>query len=58
LINADRWLGDEERHGRDASVAAAELRDVLIADRQSFITETVFSHPSKVELVKRTAGRG
>jgi len=58
MIAADRWPGHEERHGHDASVAAAELRDTLIADRQSFITETVFSHPSKVELVTRLISSG
>lgn len=58
MIAADRWPGDEERHGRDASVAAAALRDALIADRRSFITETVFSHPSKVELVTRLISSG
>ena len=58
LIAEDRWPGDEERHGRDASVAAAEVRKTLIADRQSFITETVFSHPSKVELVTRLISSG
>ena len=58
MIAADRWPGDEERHGHDASVAAAEWRDALIADRRSFITETVFSHPSKVELVTRLISSG
>ncbi|MEO8696684.1 MAG: zeta toxin family protein [Acidimicrobiales bacterium] len=53
LIAADRWPGDEQRNGRAASIAAAEVRDALIAERQSFITETVFSHSSKVELVSR-----
>jgi len=53
VIAAERWPGDEERHGRDASTAAAELRDALIVGRRSFITETVFSHTSKVELVSR-----
>jgi len=58
MIAADRWPGDEERHGHDASVAAAELRDTLIADRQSFITETAFSRPSKVKLVTRLISSG
>ena len=58
VIAADRWPGDEERQGRDASMAAAELRDALVADRKSFITETVFSHPSKVELVAQLLRSG
>ena len=58
LIATDRWPGDEERHGREASHAAAELRETLIANRQSFITETVFSHPSKLQLVTELIDSG
>lgn len=58
LIAADRWPGHTERHGREASVAAAEQRDALIARRRSFIAETVFSHPSKLELVARLVSAG
>lgn len=58
LIAAQRWPGEEEQRGRDASAAAAQLRNVLIAERRSFITETVFSHSSKVELVTRLLDAG
>lgn len=58
LIAKDRWPGEEEQHGWDASIAAAEVRDALIAHRESFITETVFSHPSKVELVSQLIDAG
>lgn len=57
-INADeiaavRWPGAEERHAYEASRAAAEARDAALRARASFITETVFSHPSKLDLVDR-----
>jgi predicted ABC-type ATPase len=58
FVNADeiarqRWPGDEQAHAYDASQAAAQLRDQAIADHRSFITETVFSHPSKVDLLEQ-----
>ena len=63
VINADRiaalrWPGDEQRHAYAAADEAARLRERYLADRRSFITETVFSHPSKVELVRRAAQAG
>jgi predicted ABC-type ATPase len=51
-IAAERWPGSEVEHAYDASEAAAAERTQRLADRSSFITETVFSHPSKVELVQ------
>lgn len=58
LIAADRWPGDEERHGHDASIAAAAVRTKLIAARDSFATETVFSHPSKLDLIRDVRALG
>jgi predicted ABC-type ATPase len=58
VIAADRWPGDAAAHAYDASQLAAERRDELLADRASFITETVFSHESKVELVRAAVGAG
>jgi predicted ABC-type ATPase len=63
FINADEiaaalWPGDEAAHAYDASRAATEARDQAINDRRSFITETVFSHPSKVALVDQAARAG
>ena len=63
FINADeiaaaRWPGDEEAHAYDASRAAAVDRAQAIADRRSFITETVFSHRSKVALVEQATQAG
>ncbi|RRQ27355.1 ATPase [Rhodococcus sp. Eu-32] len=45
-----RWPGAEAAHAYDASSIAAEQRVELLADRQSFVTETVFSHESKLSL--------
>lgn len=58
FVNADhiareRWPGDEEAHGHDAARLAAEDRQRRIAAGTSFIAETVFSHPSKLDLLER-----
>lgn len=63
FINADRiaalrWPGAAIAHGYEAAEEAARLRDRYLDERRSFITETVFSHPSKVELVRRAEGLG
>lgn len=58
LIAAERWPGDASAHAYDASRAAAAEREELMATRASFITETVFSHPSKVALVHAAAAAG
>lgn len=63
FINADaiaarRWPGAESEHGYEAAAEAGEQRRRLLAAGASFITETVFSHPSKVELVEQAAARG
>lgn len=63
FVNADeiaraRWPGREERHGHDAARAAEQVRNRLIARRDSFIAETVFSHPSKLALVTRAGSAG
>lgn len=52
VIAADRWPGDETRHAYDASAIAQSERTRRLASRQSFVTETVFSHPSKIDLVR------
>ena len=63
FVNADRiakamWPGDEEAHGHDAARLAEEKRNELLDKRQSFIAETVFSHPSKLELITRAKKAG
>ena len=50
-IAAQRWPGREEQHGYEASSAAAAAREEAFTRRESFITETVFSHRSKLDLV-------
>lgn len=51
VIAAERWPGAELEHAYDASEAAAEMRRTMMGEHASFITETVFSHVSKVDLV-------
>lgn len=63
FINADRiaalrWPGDEVARAYDAAAEAAAVRERYLADRRSFITESVFSHPSKVDLVTRAVEAG
>lgn len=50
-IAADRWPQAQAEHAYEAARVAATRRAEMIADRQSFITETVFSHPSKLDLI-------
>jgi predicted ABC-type ATPase len=52
VIAAERWPDAPAEHAYDASAAAARERERLISARTSFITETVFSHPSKLELIE------
>lgn len=63
FINADevekqRWPTEQGRHSYEAARLAEERRRELMAQGKSFITETTFSHPSKVQLVEdaRRAG--
>ncbi|MCW2787531.1 MAG: ATPase [Marmoricola sp.] len=61
LIAADLWPGDRDEQSRRAgevSVLAAGERERLLDERRSFITETVFSHESKVALVRQALARG
>ena len=63
FVNADviaalEWPDDTAAHAYDAARLAAERRDELLAARTSFITETVFSHESKVDLVKAAGEAG
>jgi len=50
-IAAQRWPNAQQEHAYDASRAAAGRRQELLIDGRSFITETVFSHPSKNHLL-------
>jgi len=56
FVNADelarqRWPEDPAGHAYNAAALAAEVRLKLIGLGKSFIAETVFSHPSKLDLV-------
>jgi predicted ABC-type ATPase len=63
FVNADeiarqRWPDDPASHAYDAARIAAETRATLIERDVSFIAETVFSHPSKLELVAAAKAAG
>lgn len=58
LIAAQLWPDTQVEHAYEASRAAAAERSRLMAARSSFITETVFSHPSKVDLVAQATTLG
>ena len=60
FVNADeiaaaRWPKAQAEHAYEASRAAADERTRLFTGGRSFITETVFSHPSKIELVEQAS---
>lgn len=57
-IAAERWPDAQAEHAYEAAqIAEAQRRD-RIAERASFISETVFSHPSKVQLVADAVAAG
>lgn len=56
FVNADeiaraRWPAAEAEHSYEAARIAANTRDRLLTVQQPFIAETVFSHPSKLDLI-------
>lgn len=63
FVNADeiakrRWPEDPAGHAYDAAKVAAQTRARLIELGESFIAETVFSHPSKLELIDTAHAAG
>lgn len=63
LVNADeiaaeRWPESQAEHAYDAARFAAATRAALIEARQPFIAETVFSHPSKLDLIDAAQAAG
>lgn len=63
FVNADeiakrRWPEDPSAHAYDAALVAADTRARLIELGTSFIAETVFSHPSKLELIDTAHAAG
>jgi predicted ABC-type ATPase len=57
-IAAQRWPAAQAEHAYAASEAAAAVRQQLLKDRRSFITETVFSHESKLHLLRTAQAQG
>ena len=58
VIAARRSPAAQAEHAYEASQVAAEQRRELIAAGTSFITETVFSHPSKLALIRDAQAAG
>ncbi len=58
VIAAQNWPGDPLKHAYTAARLADQRRTELLANRVSFATETVFSHESKVELIRRAVADG
>ncbi len=63
FVNADeiakqRWPDDPATHAYDAARIAADTRARLLELGTSFIAETVFSHPSKLELIRSAHAGG
>lgn len=63
FVNADeiakqRWPDDPTAHAYDAARIAADTRAKLIETGRSFIAETVFSHVSKLELIRSAHDAG
>lgn len=58
LIAAERWPGEEESRAYEAAAAAADRRAELLTDGRSFVSETVFSHPSKVAFLRAASDAG
>lgn len=58
LIAASRWPNAAERHSYEAAQIAERTRTALIAGRRAFLAETVFSHPSKLELIRQAKDAG
>jgi predicted ABC-type ATPase len=63
FVNADEiavkhWPDDAATRSYDAAALAADRRSDLIETRTSFVTETVFSHDSKLDLVRTAVDAG
>ncbi len=63
VVNADeiarhRWPGAALEHAYEAARIAADTRAKLVALGESFIAETVFSHPSKLDLIDAAHAAG
>lgn len=57
-IARDQWAGAAVGHAYEAARLAADHREELIHQKRSFVTETVFAHPSEVDLVRTARDAG
>jgi predicted ABC-type ATPase len=57
-IAASRWPDAQVEHAYEAAQIAESHRRAMITTGESFISETVFSHPSKVQLVADAVDAG
>lgn len=57
-IAAEKWPNAQAEHAYEAARIAETQRREFLSQRRSFISETVFSHPSKVQLVADAADEG
>lgn len=58
VIAAQRWPEDPVRHSYEAATIAAATRSRLIELGVPLIVETVFSHPSKLDLIRNARAAG
>jgi predicted ABC-type ATPase len=63
FVNADemekkRWPDEIGKHSYKAQKLAVDRREELLKEGKSFATETVFSHPSKLDLIKNAQAMG
>lgn len=58
LIARGRWPRTYRRHAYEAARLAEATRLALLRARSSLVAETVFSHPSKLDLVKTAKAAG
>ena len=58
VIAAQRWPQDPQGHSYDAARVAEQTRARLIELGEPFIAETVFSHPSKLDLIDAAQAAG
>lgn len=58
LIAREQWPDSDQDHSYEAARIAADRREAMIGRGESFIAETVFSHPSKLDLISRAQQAG
>ena len=58
IIARERWPDETSVHAYEAAKLAAEQRRSAIENQRSFVAETVFSHPSKLELLRMAGASG